>query len=137
LSDTPRDIVKKFITATFGMGQFPGRWPQKQAHDYNEEAGQSLSKQHPIAQVWCAVARAYPLLAGLRRDDAAPPLWAKLMYLESEAILKTMLALAALGVPSLSVQDSIIVPRDTVELGRVTLCKFYEDITGATPYIPG
>ena len=31
------------------------------------------------------------------------------MYLESEAILRTMLALKALGIPSLSVQDSIIV----------------------------
>jgi hypothetical protein len=59
------------------------------------------------------------------------------MYLESEAILKTMLALADLGIPSLSVQDSIIVPQDTVELVRLTLCKFYEDITGATPSIPG
>jgi hypothetical protein len=92
LSDTPRDVVKKFITATFGSSQFPARWPQKQVHDYKEETGQSLSKQHPITQVWCAVARAYPLLAELRRDDAAPPLWAKLMYLESKAILKTMLA---------------------------------------------
>jgi hypothetical protein len=137
LSDTPRDLVKKFITATFGMGQFPGRWPQKQAHDYKEETGQSLSKQHPIAQVWCAVARAYPLLVELRRDLVEPPLWAKLMYLESEAILKTMLTLADLGIPSLSVQDSIIVPQDSVELARVTFCKFYEDITGATPCIPG
>jgi hypothetical protein len=80
LSDTPRDVVKKFITATFGSSQFPARWPQKQAHHYKEATGQSLSKQHPISQVRSAVARAYLLLAELRRDDAAPPLWAKLMY---------------------------------------------------------
>jgi hypothetical protein len=103
LSDTPRDVVKNFIMASFGMGQLPARWPQKQARDYKEETGQSLSKQHPISQVPSAVARAYPLLAELRRDDATPPLWAKLMYLESEAILTTMLALADLGIPSLSV----------------------------------
>jgi hypothetical protein len=137
LRGTPRDVVKNLITATFGMGQLPARWPQKQARDYKEETGQSLSKQHPISEVRSAVARAYPLLAELRRDVVEPPLWAKLMYLESEAILKTMLTLADLGIPSLSVQDSIIVPQDSVERARGTLRKFYEDITGATPYIPG
>ena len=135
LSDTPRDVVKKFITATFGNGQFPSRWPQKTAREYKEETGQSLSKQHPITQVRSAVARAYPLLAKLRRDYPEPPLWAKLMYLESEAILTAMLALADLGIPSLSVQDSIIVPQDSEKLAGVTLSKFYEGITGATPRI--
>jgi hypothetical protein len=135
LNDTPRDVVKKFITATFGNGQFPTRWPQKTAREYKEETGQSLSKQHPITQVRSAVARAYPLLAELRRDYPEPPLWAKLMYLESEAILTTMLALADLGIPSLSAQDSIIVPQDSEKLARVTLSKFYEGITGATPHV--
>jgi hypothetical protein len=136
LRDTPRDVVKKFITATFGKGQLPARWPQKQAHDYKEERGQSLSKQHPISQVRSAVARAYPLLAELRRDDAKPPLWAKLMYLESEAILRTMLTLADLGIPSLSVQDSIIVPQDSVQLAKSTLSVCYRSTTGAIPYVP-
>jgi hypothetical protein len=57
------------------------------------------------------------------------------MYLESEAILATMLALADLGIPSLSVQDSIIVPQNSEKLARVTLSKFYEGITGAIPCI--
>jgi hypothetical protein len=134
LRDTPRDVVKKFITATFGKSQFPARWPHKQAHDYKEGTGQSLSKQHPISRVRSAVARAYPLLAELRRDDVEPPLWAKLMYLESEAILKTMLALADLGIPSLSVHDSIIVPQDSVGLAKSTLSVCYRSTTGAIPY---
>jgi hypothetical protein len=62
LSDTPREVVKRFITATFGNGQFPTRRPQKTAREYKEETGQSLSKQHPITQVRSAVARAYPAL---------------------------------------------------------------------------
>jgi hypothetical protein len=112
LSDTPRGLVKAFVTATFGKGQFPARWPHKTERQYKEETGQNLSKQHPIAEVRTAVAKAYPLLAGLRRNDAQPPIWARLMYLESEAVLRTMLALKDLGVPSLSVQDSIIVQRE-------------------------
>jgi hypothetical protein len=81
------------------------------------------------------VAKAYPLLAELRRDDAAPPLWAKLMYLESEAVVRTMLALKDLGIPSLSVQDSIIVQQERETLARETLSTFYKVTTGATPRI--
>jgi hypothetical protein len=51
LSDTPREVVKRFITVTFGQGQLPTRWPQNFAHEHKEKTGQSLSKQHPIAQV--------------------------------------------------------------------------------------
>ena len=50
------------------------------------------------------MAAVYPLLlAELRDDEAQPPIWAKLMYLESEAVLRTMLALKDLNIPSLSV----------------------------------
>jgi hypothetical protein len=135
LSDTPRDLVKTFITATFGAGQCPTRWPQKAAREHKEKTGQSISKQYPIRHVRDAVAKAFPLLARLQRDDAEPPIWAKLMYLESEAMLRTMLALKDLNIPSLSVQDSIIVPRDSEKLARVTLSKFYKSMTGATPHI--
>src|SRR5260221_3406914 len=112
LSITPREVVKKFITTTFGNGQFPVRWPQDVAEEYRTNTGQSLGKRHPISQVRDAVRNAYPLLAELRRDDAQAPIWARLMYLESEAVLGTMLALQAEGVPSLSVHDSLVVPLD-------------------------
>jgi hypothetical protein len=135
LSDTPRDLVKAFITATFGKGRLPARWPQKVALAHQEETGHSLSQQYPFSPVRDAVARAYPRLAELRQDDAQPPIWAKLMYLESEAVLKTMLALKDLSIPSLSVQDSIIVPQDSTQLAKDTLSRFYRAITGATPHI--
>jgi hypothetical protein len=135
LSATPRDVVKAFITATFGNGQFPVRWPPKAAHDYKGETGKSLSRQHPIMRVRDAVTKAYPLLAGLRQDDAEPPIWARLMYLESEAVFRTMLALKDLNIPSLPVHDSLIVTLDKEQMARETLSKFYEDTIGATPHI--
>jgi len=111
LSATPRDVVKEFITATFGNGQFPARWPQEAAHERKEKTAQNRGKRYPISRVRDAVARAYPLLAELRQDDAEPPIWARLFYLESEAVLRTMLALQERGVPSLSMHDGILVPR--------------------------
>ena len=131
LSATPRDVVKAFITATFGNGQFPARWPQEAARELKEKNG----KQYPISRVRDAVARAYPLLAELRQDDAEPPIWATLMYLESEAVLRTMLALQERGVPSLSMHDGILVPRDSETLAKATLKEHYRVATTATPYI--
>jgi hypothetical protein len=135
LSATPRDVVKAFITATFGNGRFPARWPQEAAREHKEKTGQNLGKQYPISRVRAAVARAYPLLAELRQDDAEPPIWATLMYLESEAVLRTMLALREGGIPSLSMHDGILVPRDSETLARATLEEHYRVATTATPYI--
>jgi hypothetical protein len=135
ISTTPRELVKVFINATFGGGQFPARWPQEFARAYREANGQSPGRRHPISQVQNAVARAYPLLAELRRDDAQPPIWAKLMFLESEAVLKTMLTLKDLNIPSLSVHDSLIIQRDNRQRARDTLSELYKATTGATPCI--
>jgi len=135
LSATPRDVVKAFITATFGNGRFPARWPQEAAREHKEKTGQNLGKQYPISRVRAAVARAYPLLAELRQDDAEPPIWARLFYLESEAVLRTMLALQERGVPSLSMHDGILVPRDSETLAKATLEEHYRVATTATPYI--
>jgi hypothetical protein len=100
LSATRRDVVKAFINATFGNGQLPSRWPQNVSRNYRKETGRSLRRDYPIVQVRGAVARAYPLLDTLRPNNAEPPIWAKLMYLESEAVLRTMLDLANLNIPA-------------------------------------
>jgi hypothetical protein len=135
LSATPRELVKAFITATFGKGQLPARWPQNVSRGYEEANGHRLGEDYPITRVRDAVATAYPLLAELRPSDVQPPIWAKLMYLESEAVLRTMLALVDLGIPSLSVQDSIIVQRDNEHRARDILSERYKEVTGATPLI--
>jgi hypothetical protein len=135
LTSTPREVVKAFITATFGNGEFPAKWSKKAVSDYKAEMGVSLDKQYPFAQVRDAVAAAYPLLAALRQDDAQPPLWARLMYLESQALFRTMMDLKDVGVPSLSVHDSLIVPRDNAQLAGATLSGLYRASTGATPRI--
>ena len=61
--------------------------------DYKADTGKSLDKQYPISQVRDAVARTYPLMAKLGQNEAQPPIWATLMYLESQAMFRTMLGL--------------------------------------------
>jgi hypothetical protein len=135
LGATPRDVVKAFIMATFGMGQFPAKWSKQAVIDYKAETGKSLRKLYPIDKVRDAVAEAYPLLAGLRQGETRPPIWATLMYLESQALLRTMLALQERGIPSLSVHDSLIVQRDNEQTARAALSELYRAATGATAHI--
>jgi hypothetical protein len=127
-----RGVVKTFITTTFGKGQCPVKWSAEAAEEYEKKTGQCLRLHHPISQVRDAVRKAYPLLGELRRDEAQPPIWARLQFLESEAVLQTMLALRAAGIPSFSVHDSLIVPRDNAELARDTLREMYSLTAGAT-----
>jgi hypothetical protein len=49
-----------------------------------------------------------PLAAELGKEG--PGLWARLMYLESSAIVTTLGDLMAKGIPALPVHDSVIVP---------------------------
>jgi hypothetical protein len=143
LPGCPREVVKALITATFGQGQLPAKWPQKASRDYRagllvEGEGlteRGLGKRYPIAQVRDAVASAYPLLAELRRDDAKPPIWAHLQYWESEVVLRTMVDLQAAGIPSLTVHDSLLVPLDDGQIAIDTMKKQFHFVTGAVPHI--
>jgi hypothetical protein len=64
-----------------------------------------------------------------------PPLWAELMFMESEAILTTMLGLMDQGIPSLSVHDSLIVPQRHKTTATELLRASYEATTKAIPFI--
>jgi hypothetical protein len=135
LSAIRREVVKGFIVATFGNGQCPVRWPKEVAEEHEKVTGKRLSKQYPASQVRDVVTGAYPFLRELRRDTQAPPLWAKLMFLESEAVLKAMLTLQAAAIPSLSMWDGLIVPYDNAQLARDTLAEMYRITIGAIPCV--
>jgi hypothetical protein len=102
---------------------------------HRERTGKDLRKRHPLSIVRYAVGEAYPLLAALRSGEERPPIWAELMFVESEALLRTMLALKDEGVPSLSVHDSLIVQQPHERLARSSLESNYAAMTSAVPYI--
>jgi hypothetical protein len=130
-----RNVVKGFVAATFGSSAFPGRWSTALTRDFLEQTGRKLGRVYPLHMVREAVARAYPFLAGLKSDEVWPPLWAELMFIESDAILKTMVALKERGIPSLSVHDSLIVPEREETTARELLSSFYEATTTTKPVI--
>jgi hypothetical protein len=57
------------------------------------------------------------------------------MFLESEAVIKTMIALQGRDVPSLSVHDSLIVQQSQEALATKLLAESYQAATTAIPHI--
>jgi hypothetical protein len=135
LGTKAREAVKTFIAATFGRGEFPTKWSKEMSERHRERTGRKLGTHFPLTTVRAAVAEAYPLLAALRRTEERAPIWAELMFVESEAVLGTMLALKERGVPSLTVHDSLLVLQRHKAIASELLRANYEAITTATPII--
>lgn len=106
-----RDVVKMWITASFGNNAPITKWPRPLVAKYREKTGKTLGKRYAASKVRDNVMRAFPLLARLGEVvNGIERGWAELMYIESRAMFWTMIDLATEGIPSLSVHDSIIVP---------------------------
>jgi hypothetical protein len=93
---------------TLGHDKFHTRWPREISADYLEKHGKKIGAVHSLRGVQQAVTRALPLLS---EWPDLPLSCFDLMYIESEAIIRTMLRLLReQGVVCLSVHDSIIAP---------------------------
>lgn len=112
-----RDVVKMFVTATIGNGAPLHSWSNRQAKDYKQKTGQSLRRTWPIETIAKPVLAQHPILTRLqRRIKGRVRDWSDLMWVESQAIVGTMLDLQRTdGIPSYPVHDSLIVPRSKAE----------------------
>jgi hypothetical protein len=131
-----RDVVKMWITATFGNNAPISKWPSDLVAKYRERTGTKLGKHYSASKIGKKVMQAFPLLANLsQHKDGRGHGWAELMYLESQAMLATMLELMNDHIPSLAVHDSIIVPVVKEQQATSILKKCYRRITKATPVL--
>jgi hypothetical protein len=105
----PRVVVKKWITMTFGHNKLHQAWPRDAQEKLAEKGITELQKEFPIAVVRSAVFKRHPII----QDWLDSPYDCfDLMFIESEKIIKAMLALKRdHGVVSLPVYDSLIVSR--------------------------
>ena len=117
LGSEGRQAVKMFVAATIGNGTPIERWSKKHITDFFEDTGVRLRKRWPLSLVAQATLEKHPILRklnasikGRKRD------WSDLMWIESQAILKTMLDLKRnYQVPRYPVHDSLIVPQAQAE----------------------
>ena len=133
ISGLSRFAIKSWVAILLGGKKLPQRWPPATRAEYAEENnGRDLSKDFPIKKVEGKVIEKFPLLA--RRGDLQET-WADLMWLESEAVIATMLELMENGVPSLPVHDSLLVPSSEAVTAREVLSGHYREICGVTPVL--
>lgn len=131
-----RDLVKRWVTASFGNNAPITKWPKGVRKNYLEETGKTISKKNSAAKIGAKVLATYPLLARLGETVNGHKCgWAELMYVESRAMFATMVELMERKVPSLAVHDSIIVPVNKHFLASQALRHFYKSCAKAEPVL--
>ena len=128
-----RSIAKQWMIISFGNSRPATRWPAKTIEDYKKDTGKDLRKVAKASDVGRKMLTAFP---ALRKLENCSDIWADLQFIESEAVISTMLVLMHKhGVPSLSMHDGIIVPKSKAELAKRVLSQQYRHFVGVRPML--
>jgi hypothetical protein len=117
-----RDVIKLWFVATFGNNGHLDRWPREITKKYREEHGRPIGKRYPVSRIREKALKLYPLLEKWGTEDFG---WSDLMFVESQAMIGAMSELMSLGIPSLSVHDSLVVPASKQQISEQTLSKHF------------
>jgi hypothetical protein len=125
----PRAVVKTWVTMTIGFHGYHDDWPAKAVEKLTEE-GFEMAK-FPMRECRPLFFHYIPIL----QDYPRHPLTVfDLMFHESEAILGAMLTLMRdHRIPSLSVHDSLLVPRSAVPTAMKIIKDKYRQVCGIEP----
>jgi hypothetical protein len=125
-----------WITASFGNNTPITKWPRELVAKYRERTGMKLGQRYSASKISAKVLQAFPLLARLGETvEGRERGWAELMYIESQAVLGTMIQLMHMKIPSLAVHDSIIVPLSDWEEGAIGLAHWYHRYANTWPVL--
>jgi hypothetical protein len=130
ITGLPRNVVKAWVTVRFGTKSTRTRWPTEATRRYAEDNSGANLREFKIKDVEREFCRKYPLMLRWRELKET---WADLMWLESEAVVSTVMLLMRSGVPSLPVHDSLIVPVSAEAMARDVLTNNYSAVCGVTP----
>jgi hypothetical protein len=132
-ASVPRNVAKLWVVHSFGKSRPQMRWPTKAIEDYKKDKGQDIREVANAKDVSSKMLAAFPALQTLEEHS---DIWADLQFIESEAVIGTMLILMRQhGVPSLSMHDGIIVPRSKAELAKTVLAQQYRKVVGVEPML--
>jgi hypothetical protein len=128
----PRPVVKLFVTAMFGAGRMPERWPQgaRERLSKSTKGRKPLDlRRYKVSEVKEAVLRRHPVVSDLSEIE-----WGRLQFIESEAVIRAALRLKReFSVPSLPVHDSLIVPISAWWVAKDVLWLTMHDVAGCEP----
>ncbi|WP_375314347.1 hypothetical protein WHZ77_15140 [Bradyrhizobium sp. A5] len=128
-----RDLVKAWMTFSFGAGKACGRWPKEFTKRYAEEHdGIRPGKVGTAPDIETKAKEAFPALKHIGSWGLE---WGNLMFVESEIILWAIENLMQMEIPALPMHDALIVPAsDAAEGARALYQSFYHKV-GVCPVI--
>ncbi|GAB9116798.1 hypothetical protein [Bradyrhizobium diazoefficiens] len=128
-----RDLVKAWMTFSFGAGKPCGRWPKEFTKRYaDEHDGLRPGKVGTARAIETKAIEAFPALKHIGRWGLE---WGNLMFVESEIILWAIENLMQMEIPALPMHDALIVPAsDAAEGARALYQSFYHTV-GVCPVI--
>jgi hypothetical protein len=121
-----------WVTVRFGTKGTRTRWPPEAIERYAEDNNGADLCEFKIKDVEKQFCRKFPLMDSW---GDLKETWADLMWLESEAVVSTVILLMRSGVPSFPVHDSLIVPVSAAEMAKDVLSNNYNYVCGVTPVL--
>lgn len=136
-----REVAKFWINASCGNGKPLTRWSKDSKESFLARLAKKGvapnafdPKAYPMSVIKKRVFERHPILERLGGEIRGRVRnWSDLMFAESEIIIGTMQALMAMGIPSLPVHDSIIVPESREVVAVETLKQQFRVHTGVVP----
>ena len=123
----PRDVVKAWVTATFGHNKFHRSWPSSLNKRLRDD-GIDTSKGMSMTKVQDKVVEAIPSFKIWNPKEHG---WPRLMFLESEQMIASMEQLRDNhDIPAFSIHDSVVVPKESVEIATAVLREKFEGCFG-------
>lgn len=130
--DLPRDITKAWVNMTLSHARFHSRWPKEVKEKLEKKGYTNLSKTHPIRSVEKEIRSKLPIMANW---PDAPISWPEFFYEESEIMMEAMERLMVLGIVSLPIHDSLLIPRSRLEQGITAIKDSFFDRLGLIPNV--
>ena len=131
ISELPRDVVKTWVTMTLGHDKLHIKWPSGAKDRLESGLVHNLGKSYPIKDVSRLIIDRYALFGDWHNSTVR---WPDFQFLESEAVVGAMAALAfEHDVPCLPVHDSIIVPASQAPLAERVLRAAFKASVGVQP----
>ena len=123
----PRDVVKAWVTATFGHDKLHQSWPPGLNKRLRDD-GIDTSKGMSMTKVQEKVVEAIPSFKLWNPQEHG---WPRLMFLESEQMIASIEQLRDNhDIPAFSIHDSVVVPKESVEIATAVLCERFEGCFG-------
>ncbi|RYC29505.1 hypothetical protein D3273_23505 [Lichenibacterium minor] len=133
--DLRRWVVKNWVVATLGAKRHHREWPDETTKEYEAKGGDNLEADYPIKVVRKAMVERFPLLGDWGKKKLGMG-WATLMFIESEAMLATMMDLMRKhAAPSFSIHDSLAVRARDAQAAKELLQAHYALRCGLTPIV--